>query len=457
MSARAETDRRLRATLAVALATMAAGLGGCAGGGISRPDTLMPAAYEVGGKSDPSLSPATLDTWWRLYDDPQLTALIEEALENSPDARTGLQRIAESRASRSQTLAAYLPQGDLSGQAEDQHTTESFGGLGVTTGLSTGGTGTTGTTGTGGATGTTGSSGAYLTPAGDLQTYAAAFNVSYEVDLFGRRRAAKRAADADLWAQRFDYEATRSMLATSVANDLFQARGDAIQLAEARETLRIAQQLANSADVSAAHGLTSTSDAARLESDAATDAAEVARLEAVGRAARRTLLDLVGRGTASVDSLKVDPVAVAPPVPPPPPPASCWRAVPTCARRRRGCSPPRGTLALDKLALFPDFSLAPGLELAKTTGAYDSFSTVWTLGATRHCADPGPSAAAGHRARSEGAGRGGGGRLREGGAGRLSRRRERAEHAGRGPPPGRKPAGGGGPGALRLQRQAARL
>ncbi len=34
------------------------------------------------------------------------------------------------------------------------------------------------------------------------------------------------------------------MLATNVANDLFQARGDAIQLAEARETYRIAQNLA---------------------------------------------------------------------------------------------------------------------------------------------------------------------------------------------------------------------
>ena len=356
----------------------AAGLTGCAGGGISRPSTGMPVAYEAPGKSDATLSPQALDAWWRLYDDPQLTGLIEGALQASPDARTGLQRIAESRAARSQALAAYLPQGDLVGSAQDQHTSESFGGLGVTTGLGTTGT----TTGALGGAGTTGvsSSAASLTPAGDLQTYAAEFNVSYELDVFGRRRAAKRAADADLWTQRFDYEAVRSMLATNVANDLFQARGYAIQLAEARETYRIAQDLARTADLSASHGLTSTSDAARLESDAATDAAEVTRLEAVARAARRTLLDLVGRGVDRLDTLVVQPVAVAPPVPPQTTPGDLLRRRPDVREAQARLQSAAGTLDLDKLGLFPDFSLAPALELAKTTGSYDSFSTIWSLG-----------------------------------------------------------------------------
>ena len=379
MSACARTTWRLRATLGATALSAAITLGGCAGGGISHPTTVMPAAFQGGGKSDSALSPQALDAWWTLYNDPQLSALIEEALKNSPDARTGLERIAESMAARSQTLAAYLPQGDLQGQAQQQHTSESVGGLGVTTGLTTGGTGTTGTGGTG-VGGSTAGSGTYLTTAGSLQTYAAAFNVTYELDLFGRRRAAKRAADADLWTQRFDYEATRSSLATNVANDLFQARGDAIQLAEARETYRIAKQLADSADVSAAHGLTSTSDAARLESDTATDAAEVARLEGVARAARRTLLDLIGRGVAPVESLPVEPVALPPPAPPMTTPGLLLARRPDVREAQAKLQSAAGTLDLDKLGLFPDFSLAPALELAKTTGAYDSFSTIWTVG-----------------------------------------------------------------------------
>ena len=380
------TVRRVRPLCAVAAAGLllpAALLQGCAGGGLSRADVHVPAAFEGGGKSDAALPVQSLDAWWRLYDDPQLSALIEEALANSPDARTGLQRIAASRAARAQTLSAFLPQGDLVAEAQDQHTTESFGGLGVTAGIgtTTGTSTTSGVTGTSSSTfGTTTSTGASLTPAGDLQTYAAGFTVSYELDLFGRRRAAKRAADADLWTQRFAYEATRSSLATNVANDLFAARGDAIQLEQARETLRIAQQLARSADVSAAHGLTSTSDAARLESDAATDAAEVTRLEAVARAARRTLLDLVGRGAAPLDSLTVQPVAIAPPSPPATTPGELLRRRPDVRQAQAELQSAAGTLDLDKLGLFPDFSLAPGIQLAKTTGSYDSFSTIWSAG-----------------------------------------------------------------------------
>jgi outer membrane protein TolC len=368
-------------------ALLASTLGACAGGGLSTPATPIPTAFEGGWKSNAALSPASLDSWWRLYDDPQLTALVEEALVNSPDARTGLQRIRESRATRSQTLAAYLPQGDLLAQAQDQKTTESFGGLGVGTSLGSGGT-STATTGTGTGTdatstspaGTTNSTGAYLTPSGALQTYAAAFTISYELDLFGRQRAARRAADADVWTQRFDYEATRSMLATNVANGLFQARGDAIQLADAREELRIAEALARSADVSAAHGLTSTSDAARLESEAATDAAEVERLEGVTRAARRTLLDLVGRGTAPLDTLNVEAAVIAPPAPPTTTPGELLHRRPDVREAEARLRSAAGTLALDKLQLFPDFSLAPGIQLAKTTGSYDSFSTIWTAG-----------------------------------------------------------------------------
>ena len=444
--------RPARSLFVASVCLAAAVLSGCAGGGVSSPKVVTPAAFEAGAASDPALSPQVLDAWWRLYDDPQLTALIEEALRASPDARTGLQRIREYRAARDQTLAGYLPQGDLQGSAQEQHTTETFGGLGVTTGL-TGGTGVTST----GTTGTTGSSDALLTVPGDLQTYAAAFNVSYEVDLFGRRRAAKRAADADLWTQRFDYEATRSSLATNVANDLFQARGDAIQLAEAKDTLRIAQQLANSADVSAAHGLTSTSDAARLESDAATDAAEVARLEAVARDARRTLLDLIGRGTASIDSLVVEPTAAAPPAPPATTPGELLRRRPDVREAQARLQSAAGTLGPGQARPVPGLFARAGNPARQDHRRLRQFQHHLVAGAQRHSPRARPAAAPGHRAWPARPGRRGRDRLREGGAGRLPRRRERPDHPGLRPPARRQPADRGGPRALRLRRQAAGL
>jgi NodT family efflux transporter outer membrane factor (OMF) lipoprotein len=348
---------------------------GCSTARLSAPSVPLPAAYEAGLAGDAALPAQALDRWWLLYNDPQLTGLIEQALVASPDARTAIQRIGEARATRAQTLAGYLPQGDLGGSAQTQHTSESFGGLGVATGT------TTGTTGVGaGSSGTSSLGGAFLTPAGDLQTYAAQFNVSYELDLFGRRAAARRAADADVAAQRFDYEATRSSLATTVASDLFQARGYAVQLADAQETLRIARQLARASEISAAHGLTATSDSARLETDVATAQAEVARLEAIGRASRRTLLALIGRGTEPLDSLPVAAVAASPPDPPAVTPGDILRRRPDVREAEARLRSAAATLKLDRLALFPTFNLAPGLQEAKTTGTYASLTSIWTVG-----------------------------------------------------------------------------
>jgi outer membrane protein TolC len=169
------------------------------------------------------------------------------------------------------------------------------------------------------------------------------------------------------------------MLATQVANALFQARGDAVQLADARETYRIAQELARSADLSAAHGITSSSDAARLESDAASDAAAVVRDEAVERADRRTLLTLIGHATDPLESVPIEAVAAIPPDPPATTPGELLRRRPDVREAEARLQSAAGTLDLDRLGLYPDFTLNPSIQYAKTGGAYDSASTIWTI------------------------------------------------------------------------------
>jgi len=356
-----------KAITAVAIAPLVLAAS-CSTARLSTPNIALPPAYESGAAATTAQSPQALDQWWRLFDDPQLTHLIEQALAASPDAKSALQRISEARAVRAQTLAAYYPQGALQGSAQNQNTSESLAGLGVST------AGATGATGAGGL------SSAFITPAGDLQTYAAQFNVSYVVDLFGLQRTARRAADQDVAAARFSYEATRATLATDVATALFQARGYAIQLDDARETLRIATDLAKSGELSASHGLTSTSDSARLETDVASAKAEVDRLTAVELAARRSLLALIGRGFDPLDQLQVE--AVAPPPPPAPvvAPGDLLRRRPDVRQAEAQLRSAADNLALDRLALFPSFSLTPGIQLAKTGGIYALSSSIWTIG-----------------------------------------------------------------------------
>ncbi len=379
MSSRRSGSDLLGAASATALAALA--LAGCAGSGrLSVPNTPLPTAYEAGSAADGALPAQALDRWWTLFADAQLTALVEDALVRAPDARSAFQRIEESRAQRAQTLTRYNLRGDLTGTAQVQRTEQDFGsGLGVATGVGGTGAGVGAGTGAGGVGGA-GTTGSFFTPAGTLYTGAAQFNVTYELDLFGRRRTARRGADADLAAARFDYEATRATLARDVATGLFQARGYAIQLADARETARIAGELARVARLSAERGLTSTGSAARLETEVGTAEAEVARLDALTRTSRRTLLALVGRGGEPLDVLPLEAVAAAPPTPPAVTPGELLRRRPDVREAEARLRSRAATLQLDRLALFPAFTLAPGGQISRVAGTYDLTSTVWTVG-----------------------------------------------------------------------------
>lgn len=360
--------------MAVALAAL---LAGCSHARLTTPAAPLPAVFEGVADADAGKSAQALDRWWTLYDDPQLTALVEQALVASPNAKQALERIAEARATRAQTISGYDLQGQLQGSATHQVTDQNvtaYGGVPVSALASAGTTGSTGSTATGGASST------FLTPAGALDSFAAQFNVSYEIDLFGRRRAASRAAAADVAAARFDYDATRNTLARDVASGLFQARGAATQLADAHETQRIADELARTGRIAAERGLRSTGDSARLETDAANARAEVARLQGSVKTAQRTLLALVGRGGDPSDALPIQPTAAPPPRPPAITPAELLRRRPDVQEAEQRLVSAAGNLDLDKLALLPKFGFAPGGTISRTSGSYDSTSSIWTVG-----------------------------------------------------------------------------
>ena len=369
------SGRRIAAVCAAGV-SVAVLLAGCSHARLTSPDIPLPAAFEGVATADPARTAAEADRWWTLFDDAQLTQLVDQALVASPTAKQALERISEARATRAQTLSGYDPQGNLSGAASRQETDQTvtaFGGVPVSS--ITSGT----TTGTGGVTTGSGATSTLFAPAGTLDTFAAQFQVSYQLDIFGRRRAATRAGGADVAAARFDYEATRTTLARDVASALFQARGAAIQLDEAKDTQRISDDLARSGRIAAERGLRSTGEAARLDTDAATAAAEAARLRGVVKTTKRTLLALIGRGTDPVESLTIEAVATTPPSPPPLTPAELLRRRPDVREAEMRLASAAGNLDLNKLALLPTFSFAPAGSISRTSGAYDSTTSLWSV------------------------------------------------------------------------------
>jgi len=323
------------------LASATLALSGCAmDTRIPKAEASLPAAYEASSAQGPAAAD-TLDRWWLQFDDPQLTGLIEQALVASPDAKSALGKLREANATMHKTIAGLLPQGDFKGNAVAEHVGTQY--KNVSNPLLTEFLGA-------------------FSGAGNDQIYSGGLNVSWELDLFGRDLTAIRAAKADLAAERFDYEATRMTLAASVATDLFQARGLAIQLVDAKENARLAHQIADVADKKADAGLGTTADSARLESDAIALDAQVSQTDALLKGAVRSLLVLVGRGGEPSTSLPIEAVAKPAPAVPATAPGALLARRPDVREAEMRVRVAAGQLKLDKLAILPTFTLEPSYQ-----------------------------------------------------------------------------------------------
>jgi multidrug efflux system outer membrane protein len=335
-------------------------LAGCAlGPTVPKPDTHLPVAFEA--PTDVTQPGVPLDHWWTAYNDPQLESLIQLALVNAPDARTAYAKLEDALAVRAGALTSYNPQGAFQGSATDTYTDVIAGPKPIVI--------------------APGVPPISFTNAGSTQNYLANFDVSWEIDVFGRKRAARGKANADLAVARLDDAATITELEASVADQLFQARGLAIQLDDAREANSIDEQLADIARKKSDHGLGSSADADQAAATAAQSAAQVSDLEGQLHAARRTLLVLVGKGAEPLATLPADAQAGTPPAVPVTVPSELLARRPDVREAAQQIRSASGQLKLDELALFPKFTLSPGVGLTSEPlfGA-DLTSDVWSIG-----------------------------------------------------------------------------
>ena len=171
------------------------------------------------------------DGWWKAYNDAQLDRLIGEGLAGSPDLAAAAARFRSAQGLAQQAGAALLPSLDATASVDYQNQSQNASppGMPVPTGWH--------------ATGTTG------------------LSLNFDLDLFGKNRAALRAAKKDAEAARFDTDEARLILTTGIAStyaDLtaLYAQRDSLQSAlDIRtQTLKLVQQrfdagIANQSDL----------------------------------------------------------------------------------------------------------------------------------------------------------------------------------------------------------------
>ncbi|MES2072053.1 MAG: efflux transporter outer membrane subunit [Pseudomonadota bacterium] len=245
-------------------------LAGCASVGpdYKRPVLDTPASISVAATAKPGAAVDLLQ-WWKSFQDPVLSGLLDEAAANSQDLALAAGRIEEARAVAAGTNSNRYPTVDGTLSGAKTRTSENAGKL----------------------------------PAGAPvinRDYQVGLTASYEVDFWGKLRRADEAARARLLAQEASRGTVLATLYSNVAQSYFALRAYDAQVILAESTLKTRQENLRLQQKRFGAGSIGELDLHQAESEAA--ATEVALAQAVqGRAITESALAvLVGRSPSAV-------------------------------------------------------------------------------------------------------------------------------------------------------------
>src|SRR6266567_2334476 len=270
----------LRSTVLLAAASSLV-LAGCA---LKNPPfgaDIMPESVRAkipGSWAGPHRSGAVVPNWIRNFGDPELNALVADAVERNPDLKAAAARVEASRAAVRVAASSLYPRIAMKGLGERQGQQLS-GDLGRNINPpSFGGPGTEDSGGSGLDTSMDSSSQRWV--------YGIAAGAAWEADVWGRIRSKKAAAKAESGALEADYEFARQSLAAAVARAYFSTIEAAQQEANAQETLDLYQEYSKLTDVRKQQGFASDYDVSQIKSRTASAedalyAAQAARAQTI--------------------------------------------------------------------------------------------------------------------------------------------------------------------------------
>ena len=280
---------------------------------------------------EPGTQGAVDPLWWRQFDDPQLTALVERAFSNSPDLAEAEARLREARANRDAAAGGALPTVVAKGSATENE-------------LSKNG----------------------QIPIGSIPGFTRKFSLfdlgfdaSWEIDLWGRQARTIEAANARSAAAEASLNDVRVMLAAEIARDYLDLRASQAQAAALEAAAGADAELARLTRLRFDAGEASRLDLANAESAARTSAAAVPDARAAAAAAAYRIAVLVGAPPEEV----VPGLGTAAPLPQSPDSilvgvrSELLERRPDVRRAERDFAAATAEIGVAKADLFPRFSL----------------------------------------------------------------------------------------------------
>lgn len=322
-----------------------------AGPNYSRPQVPTPPEYRFveGAPQAQSLADAP---WFQVFDDPALQALVRDAIANNLDLQVAVFRVEEARARAGISKSYLYPQVDgtfgygvrqaSSAQPEAGSTNED----------------------------TTHQSTAY------------GFQLSWELDLFGKLRRQNEAAGAIVLATD---QARRGVLVTlvgDVASNYFLLRELDLQLFIARATLRLNDETVTYFRNRLDGGVSNRLELDRIQANRAQTAAAIPQIEQQIAVVENALSLLLGRPPGSIPRERLADREALPPMIPPGLPASLIERRPDVMQAEQLLVAANADIGAAKALFFPTISLTGFLggvsgDLTKFLGGDGA---VWSLG-----------------------------------------------------------------------------
>ncbi len=236
---------------------VALGLTACASAPsiVTEPEMPVHLAEVAGWRAtSPTAEAGALVQWWRVFQDDDLAGLIERSLEVHTSVRSAQAALAQARAQRDVTAAATLPAVRASGSAQRSATGE----------------------------------------ATAANAFRAGLDASWELDVFGARRSALAASEAEVRSSAAQLGQARVTLAAEVALTYVEWRAQQQRLQVARDNLALQEASLQLTRWRVEAGLASQLDLAQALAAVGQTRAAVAPLESGVQQNRNALAVLVG-------------------------------------------------------------------------------------------------------------------------------------------------------------------
>lgn len=283
-------------------------------------------------------------TWWEAFGDPQLTALVETALANNTDVLSAASRVEQAREQIRLSRAALLPTLDAALGAQR---TRELSVLGIT----------------------------------HTTAVQPSLQVSYEVDIWGRLRRLREAAELQYRATEAERDAVRLAVASTTARAYVSLLSLDQQLYVTHETVESRQQALRVAEDRASLGYTSQLELTQAQSEYEAAAELLPQLQQAIREQENALRLLTGRFPGGVER-GVGLLALEPPPVPGVLPSTLLRRRPDIQQAELLLAASNLNLQAQRDRFLPQVQLSASLgQLFVNSLDYDPVR-VWDLGAS---------------------------------------------------------------------------